>query len=141
MIDEERDCDNIVEFRVPAGGTKEMYLARHFDPDFIYANRFQCATVPVYDKGALNNEIDNRREDQFTPSSQSALTKRGINNFIMAQRLVDEGRLINDRYAFQIPMNIAGRSAYYYFGDTINGGNTRTGLAKEDITKGYFGPV
>jgi len=138
LVNEETDCDNIVELRIPVGGSKERYLAQNFSPEFIYANRYQCATVPIYTPFAANNVIDNRRQLEFTESDQNALTKRGINNSLYAQQLIDEGKLIHDKQSFQIPMNVIGRSAYYYLGDQINTGSTRTGLMKEDISKFYF---
>ncbi len=137
MPNEERDCDNIVELKIPVGSTKEIYLAKNFSPEFIYANRFQCATLPAVNE-MYNNVIDNRREERFTVSDQSALTKRGINNALYAQQLVDEGKLIHDRSSFNIPMNVIGRSCYYYLGDGINIASTATGLMPQDITKGYF---
>jgi len=138
MINNTLDCHNIVELRLPPGGSKEVYMAKNFSPEFVYANRFQCATVPTY-YHMPNNVIDNRKQEDFTPSDQSALTKRGIHNALTAQRLVEEGKLIDNRFAFQIPMNVIGRSCYYYLGDGITNGSLRTGLAKEDIVKGYFG--
>lgn len=137
MPNEERDCDNIVELRIPIGGSKEMYLAKNFSPEFIYANRFQCATLPAVNE-MYNNIIDNRREEEFTPSDQAALTKRGINNALFAQQLIDEGKLIHNRHAFNIPMNVIGRSSYYYLSDGITVASTNTGLAPQDIIKGYF---
>ena len=137
MPNEEKDCDNIVELRIPSGGSKEMYLARYFSPEFIYANRFQCATLPVYNN-MHNNIVDNRREEEFTISDQAALTKRGINNAIYANQLIDEGKLIHDKHTFNIPMNVIGRSSYYYLGNGYNIGSTNTGLVPQDIFKGYF---
>lgn len=137
MPNEERDCDNIVELRIPVGGSKEKYLARNFSPEFIYANRFQCATLPAINE-MHNNIVDNRREEEFTVSDQAALTKRGINNALFAQQLIDEGKLIHDRSSFNIPMNVIGRSCYYYLGDGISVGSTATGLTQQDIIKGYF---
>jgi hypothetical protein len=136
MVNPEVDCDNIVELKVPDGGTKEQYLAK-FSPEFIRANRFQCATTPFYDSSP-NNVVDNRREQEFTISDQQALTKRGINNAIAARQFMDTGSLINKKYDSQIPMNVTGRSAYYYLGDGMDVGETRTGLVKDDILKGYF---
>lgn len=137
MVNPEIDCDNIVELRIPRGGSKEQYLTK-FSPEFVYANRFQCATVPVYN-ACPNNVIDNRRELEFTESDQAALTKRGINNALQAQKLIDEGKLTHNKHSFQIPMNVIGRSAYYKLGDGYTNGSTKTGLAKEDIAKYYFG--
>lgn len=137
MPNEERDCDNIVELRIPVGGSKEMYLARNFSPEFIYANRFQCATLPAFNE-MHNNIIDNRREVEFTVSDQAALTKRGINNARFAQQLIDEGKLIHERNHFGIQMSAIGKSSYYYFGDGFNNGGTDTGLVQQDIFKAYF---
>jgi hypothetical protein len=137
MVNEERDCDNIVELRIPNGGSKEKYMAQRFSPDFVYANRFQCATVPVYNT-LNNNSIDNRRQFEFTESDQNALTKRGINNYLTAQKLLAEGKLIHDKQSFTIPMNVAGRSSYAQFGDTLRTGSTITGLANDDLLKTYF---
>lgn len=138
MINNTLDCHNIVELRLPPGGSKEVYMAKNFSPEFVYANRFQCATVPTY-YHMPNNVIDNRKQEEFTPSDQNALTRRGIHNALTAQRLIQEGKLMDNRYSFQVPMNVIGRSCYYYLGDGINQGSTRTGLMKEDIVKGYFG--
>jgi len=133
------DCDNIVELKIPIGGTKEFYLAK-FSPEFVAANRFQCATVPTYNS-LPNNLVDNMRAEEFTISDQASLTKRGINNHLYAQRLIDEGKLINTKYTFSIPMNVYGRTAYYYFGNPDDAGGTQTGLSYYDAFKGYFGPV
>jgi hypothetical protein len=86
MVNGELDCDNIVELKIPFGGSKEMYLAK-FSPEFIRANIYQCATVPVYNT-LPNNVIDNMRAVEFTLSDQAALTKRGINNHMFAIILV-----------------------------------------------------
>lgn len=138
MINEEFDCDNIVELKIPYGGTKEQYLAKHFPPEFVRANRFQCATVPVYNDYP-NNLVDNRRQENFTESDQAALVKIGIRNAVFAQQLVDDGKLIFERRGFQIPMNVANKStAYFYFGNNVNIGNTYTGLDPIDANKGYF---
>jgi len=141
MLNEEHDCDNVVEFKIPIGGSKEMYLAKNFSPQFVYANRFQCATVPAYYHGHPNNAIDNRREEEFTISDQAALTKRGINNALIAHRLIEEGNLIHDKHSFQIPMSANDKAAYYYFGDCYNCGSTNTGLMAQEMTQGYFGPI
>ena len=139
MPNPETDCDNIVELKIPVGGSKEMYLAK-FSPAFLYANRFQCATLPAPNL-MHNNLIDNRRQEEFTVSDQSALTKRGINNALYAQHLVDTGQLTHTKQAFTIPMNVIGRSSYYYLGD-IGDGNVVsgaiTGLSSYDLFKGYF---
>lgn len=137
MINSEQDCDNIVELKIPVGGSKEVYLAKNFSPEFIEANRFQCATVPVYN-GLDNNVIDNMREVEFTESDQSALTKRGINNYLFAKELMEDGRLIHERHGFNIPMNVCGRTSYYYFGDCATAGSTLTGLHQNDKIKAYF---
>jgi len=84
------------------------------------------------------NLIDNRRQYEFTPSDQAALTKRGINNALRAQQLVESGELIHDKQSFQVPMNVIGRSSYYYLGNGVDYSSTQTGLMKEDITKSYF---
>jgi hypothetical protein len=136
VCNEEEDCDNIVELKIPTGGSKEMYMTR-FSPEFIYANRFQCATVPAYNY-CDENVIDNRREMEFTVSDQNALVKRGINNSITAKKLYDDGKIVNKKFSHQIPMNVVGRTSYYYFGDIINTGSTMTGLYKDDVIKGYF---
>ena len=135
---EETDCDNIVELRIPNNGSKEKYLAKYFSPAFVYANRFQCATVPVYNK-LPNNQIDNKREVEFTEATQQALTNRGVKNSFIAQQFIDSGKIINEKNAMTIPMNVFGRSSYYYFGNSTNSGNTNTGLVIDDIAKGYFG--
>jgi hypothetical protein len=137
MANEQFDCDNIVELKIPVGGTKEQYLAKLFPAEFIDANRFQCATVPVYNKYP-NNLIDNMRAEEFTESDQAALVKRGIRNSLYAQQLVDEGKLIHDKQSFQIPMNTYGKTSYYYFGNSLNAGSTATGLDPLDAYKGYF---
>lgn len=136
MPNTETNCDNIVELKIPTGGSKEKYISK-FSPEFIYNNRYQCATCPVYGTGLLN-VIDNRREQEFTPSDQAALIKRGINNSLRAQQMIDSGDLINDKHSFQVPMNVIGRSSYYYLGNGVDYGSTQTGLMKEDITKSYF---
>lgn len=135
MVNEEKDCDNIVEFRIPFNGSKEKYLARNFSPEFIYANRFQCATVPVYNQ-LQNNIIDNNRQEEFTVSDQAALTKRGIKNAFFAKQLIEDGKLIHDKQSINIPMNICGRSCYYYFGDCT--GSDITGLMPQENNKYYF---
>lgn len=137
MINNGMDCDNIVELKIPVGGSKEEYLAKHFSPEFIEANKYQCATVPAYN-AMQNNVIDNRREEEFTPSDQAALVKRGINNALFAKQLIEEGRLIHEKHEFSIPMNVSGRTSYYYFGDNFTSGSTQTGLAPQDAVKAYF---
>jgi hypothetical protein len=132
----EQDCDNIVELKIPIGGSKEKYLAEHFSPEFVYANRFQCATVPAFCTGS-NNVIDNRKQFEFTYSDEASLTRRGINNSLFAQELVDEGKIIHNSYAFQIPMNKTGGN-YSYLATQYNDGGTTTGIVQQDITKGYF---
>ena len=139
MVNDALDCDNIVEFKIPVGCSKEMYLAK-FSPEFIEASRFQCATMPAYNS-LPNNLVDNLNEEKFTPSDQMALTKRGINNYFYAQRLIDEGKLIHERQGFSIPMDVYGRSAYYYLGNYIDQAGAVTGLSNYDAYKGYFGPV
>src|SRR5207302_1652657 len=109
-----------------------------FSPEFIYENRWQCATLPAYNT-CPDNIIDNRREQEFTESDQNALTKRGINNMRFAQKLVEEGKLIHNKFNYQIPMNVYGRTAYPWLGNWYTSGSTQTGLAKEDIVKFYFG--
>lgn len=137
MIDNEQDCDNIVELKIPVGGSKEMYLAKHFSPEFIEANRFQCATMPEYN-ALPNNIIDNMREEEFTLSDQNALVKRGIKNSVFANQLIDEGKLIHEKHSYMIPMNVCGRTSYYYFGNCATSGSTQTGLAHQDRYKSYF---
>ena len=131
---EETDCDNIVELRIPKNGSKQKYLAKYFSPKFVYANRFQCATLPAYND-MPNNQVDNKRQYQFTEATQSALTNRGIKNSIIAKDLISKKKIINDKNGITIPMNVIGRSSYYYFGNfPIN-----TGLVPQDISKTYFG--
>lgn len=137
MVNGDIDCDNIVELKIPPGGSKEFYLAK-FSPEFIYANRFQCATVPVYNS-LPNNVVDNMREEEFTLSDQAALTRRGINNAKFAQQMIDDGKIIHERHSFSIPMNVCGRSAYYYFGDCNDAGSTENGLGSSNSYKGFFG--
>ena len=137
MINNGTDCDNIVELKIPVGGSKEVYLARHFSPEFIEANKYQCATIPTYN-GMQNNHIDNMREEEFTVSDQTALVKRGIKNALFAKQLIDEGKLIHEKHNFSIPMNVSGRTSYYYFGDNFTSGSTSTGLAPQDAVKAYF---
>jgi hypothetical protein len=138
MTTPERDSDNIVELKLPRGGTKEMYMFERFSPEFVYENRFQCATVPAY-SNLHENVIDNRKEHDFTFSDQAALTKRGINNSFFAKRLVAEGKLIHETNSFQVPMNVVGKAPYYYLGNGFfDTGNTQTGLSHYEISKGYF---
>jgi hypothetical protein len=137
MVNDETDCDNIVELKIPIAGSKESYLAKNFSPEFIDANRFQCATLPVYN-AIPNNIVDNMREEEFTVSDQAALTKRGINNALFAKQLMEEGKLIHEKHSFIIPMNVCGRTSYYYFGDCAKAGSTQTGLTSTDLYKGYF---
>lgn len=136
MPNTETNCDNIVELKIPTRGSKEKYIAK-FSPEFIYNNRYQCATCPVYGPRSLN-QIDNRRQLVFTESDQAALTKRGINNALRAQQLINSGDLSHDKQTFQIPMNVIGRTSYYYLGNGVDYSSTQTGLMKEDITKSYF---
>ena len=131
------DCDNIVELRLPEGGSKAKYLAGNFSPEFVHDSRYQCATVPAYDL-YRGNQIDNRREFEFTLSSQSALTKRGVANAVLAQRMIDQGQLQADTYGFSVPMNAINKSPYYYLGDGNNYGGELTGLLATDRMTGYF---
>ena len=133
----EMNSENIVDLKIPVRGTKEKYLS-NFSPEFIYCNRYQCATSPVYDSGS-GNAIDNRRQKEFTPSDQSALTKRGIKNYLFAKQLANENKLGNDTYAFKFPMNVSGRTAYPLLGSQgVYHSPGSPGVQTIDITKGYF---
>ncbi len=137
MPNREMNCENIVDLKLPVGSTKEQYLS-NFSPEFIYFNRYQCATSPIYDTGS-GNAIDNKRQTQFTPSDQTSLTKRGIKNYLLAQQLVNENKLENDKQSFKFPMNVVGRTAYPFRNNqTVYHTPGVQGIATQDITKGYF---
>lgn len=135
--DENIDCDNIVELSLPKGGSKENYMAKHFSPEFVKKNRFQCATVP-YINAYQGNIIDNMREEEFTVSDQRALVMRGVREFATAQKLLEDGDIINDKHNYKIPMNVCGRTSYYKFGSCGNTGSTITGLGQKEHDNGYF---
>lgn len=134
---EDEECDNIVEFRVPVNGTKERFLAKNFSPEFARKCKYQYATVPVFNCDK-NNLIDNMREVEFTESDQRALTSRGINNALHASQLLRDGKLENKKHCFKIPMNVCGRSSYFWLGGCGDHGSTLTGLAPEDASKIFF---
>lgn len=130
MTNEQYDCDNIVELRIPVGGSKEKYLASRFSPEFMYANRFQCAVAPTYNH-MPNNVIDNRRQEEFTPSTQEFLTKRGINNYLKAEKLINDGQLLADKQTYQVNSILNERL-------TSSRVTPITGLLKDDIATAYF---
>lgn len=130
FVNEEVDCDNIVELRVPVGGSKEKYLAKYFSSEFIDAHKFVCAEAPVYNI-MPNNLIDNQRQYEFTDSDQTALIKRGIRNELYAKQLVDEGKLINNTSFGQINA----KQTSYYFNENKQ---YKTGLNPKDLVKAYF---
>jgi len=131
------DCDNIVEVRTPVGGTKERYLAKHFSPEFIDRNRFQCATVP-YINAYPNNVIDNMNQKLYTVSDQQALVARGVKDFETAKQFAAKGELTNDRHNFRIEMNKCNNTAYPKMCESDGVGSTRTGLRSFDKVKGYY---
>lgn len=124
------NCDNIVDFKIPPRGTKEKYLAGKFDDTFLYNNRYQCATVPLYNC-CDNNIIDNMREEEWTVSDQKALVSRGIKNAEIANRFVE-----NLSSCYYVPMNVVGRPSYYYFGSSRT--STKSGLQKQDLGRGIW---
>lgn len=136
MIDEEMDCDNIVELKIPVGGSKEVYLARHFSPEFVESNRFQCASVPCFNSYP-NNVVDNMRQEEFTESDQRALTQRGIKNALYAKELIKDGKLSYNSYTYSQPSNAATNNNYYYFGGGHSNG-VNTGLTSHDSRRGLF---
>ncbi len=131
------DCDNVVELKIPNGGSKELYLAKFFPPEFIDNSRYQCATLATYNR-MPNNAIDNRQMELFTPSDQAALVRRGIKNYAYAKLLMDEGKINHELFGYHIPSNVAGNPSYYYMGGGSDNGNTNTGLSSQDIVKAYF---
>lgn len=134
----EVDCDNIVEMTIPTNGSKERYLAKHFNPEFVHRNRFQCATVP-YINACPNNVIDNMREEDFTVSDQRSLVARGVKDYESARLLYEEGKITNDRHNFRIEMNKCGLvSSYPKLGHCNTVGTTATGLRSFDQVKGYY---
>ena len=131
------DCDNIVELKIPAGGSKEAYLAKYFPPEFIEASRYQCATVTTYNR-MPNNAVDNRQMELFTPSDQAALVRRGVKNMAYAKMLLDDGKIQHDLYGYNIPSSVAGNPSYYYMNNGSYNGNTNVGLPNQDTIKAYF---
>jgi hypothetical protein len=126
-------CNDVVELKVPPGGSKEMYLAQ-FSEEFIYNNRFQCVEPAVYNE-CPGNLIDNRREEEYTEFDQRYLVSNSIRNSELA-RMVSTKR----RHKHSIPMSVAGNGTYFYLGGTGNRqGSNQTGLYGPHITgKPYF---
>lgn len=129
FVNEGTDCDNLVELRVPVGGSKEQYLAKYFSSEFIDKHRFLCAEAPVYNT-MPNNVIDNQRQYEFTESDQAALTKRGIKNALYAKQLIDEGKLINNTATEQINQN----AKSYYFSNK----QYKTGLSTNTLNAYFY---
>lgn len=126
-------CDNVVELKIPPGGSKAQYLAK-FSSEFIYNNRFQCALPSVYNN-CPSNVIDNRREEEFTESDQKALVLRNIKNIVLAESFVTR-----IRHKHSIPSPALLNGTYYYLGGPENrNGSNQTGLYGGQITgKPYF---
>jgi hypothetical protein len=122
------NCDNIVDFKFKPGSSKEKYIAHRFDEQFAFNNRYQCATVPLYNCSD-NNIIDNMREEEWTESDQKALVSRGIKNATIAKKFIT-----NNSKCYQIPMNVVGGTSYYYFG--TSNASVKTGLNRKDMAKG-----
>lgn len=131
------DCDNIVEMSLPGDGSKARYLAKHFSPQFIKRNRFQCATVPTIN-ACPGNLIDNMNQYHLTESDQRSLTMRGVRTYETAKQFLDRGELTDSKHNFMTEMNVCGRVAYNKFGNCYDNGSTETGLTAKDQRAGYF---
>lgn len=121
-------CNNLVELKIPTGGSKAQYIAQ-FSSEFIYNNRFQCALPAVYDN-CPSNVIDNRREEEFTESDQRALVLRNIKNIVTAEQFTTR-----IRHKHSIPSPATMNGTYYYLGGPENrNGSNQTGLYGPQIT-------
>ncbi len=123
---DEKNCDNVVDLHIPRGGTKEKYMAARFSDDFIFANRYQCATVPVFNC-CPENVVDNMHEHEWTESTQKALVARKINNERTARRFI-----VNKSKCHYIPMDKSGGTSYYKY-TAHHSASYRSGLVKEEL--------
>jgi hypothetical protein len=121
---ERPSCPDLVDFKYPIDGSKIRFL-KQFSDEFVEANRYQCM-YPAQFGYCPQNIVDNLRKEEFTPSDQMALVKRGFKNIVFAREYI-----YNKRNGHMVPSSISENSTYYYLNHYPNSLN---GLKHKEIT-------